>query len=62
MEVDLNSDLSFHNCFRYPLQTKLARKELAWGAVWVLVPFLGWVLNMGHRIEMVHNMLHNREA
>ncbi|HLW55540.1 MAG TPA: hypothetical protein VKW06_22115 [Candidatus Angelobacter sp.] len=26
------------------------------GAVLVLVPVVGWVLNMGHRIEMVHKM------
>jgi hypothetical protein len=62
MEIDLHSDLSFHNSFRYPLQTRLARKELVWGALLVLVPVIGWLLNMGHRIEMVHNMQQGREA
>lgn len=62
MEIDLQSELSFRSSFRYPLQTNLARKELVWGAVLVLVPVVGWLLNMGHRIEMVHNMHHGREA
>lgn len=62
MEIDLESELSFRNSFRFPLQTNLARKELVWGAVLVLVPVIGWLLNMGHRIEMVHNMHHGREA
>jgi len=62
MQIDLNSELSFRNCFRYPLQNKLARRELALGAVLVLVPLIGWLLNMGHRIQMVHNMQTGREA
>lgn len=62
MDIDLHSDLSFRNSFRYPVQNKLARKELAWGAILVLVPLIGWLLNMGHRIEMVHNMHHGHDA
>jgi hypothetical protein len=62
MDIDLHSELSFHNSFRFPLQNRLARKELALGALWVLVPFLGWLLNLGHRIEMVHNMHAGRQA
>jgi hypothetical protein len=26
------------------------------GALWLLVPVLGWILNMGHRIAMVRRM------
>lgn len=62
MEIDLNSELSFRHSFRFPMQSKLARRELAWGAVLVLLPIVGWLLNMGHRIEMVHNMHHGRQA
>lgn len=28
----------------------------------MLVPVVGWLLNMGHRIEMVHNMHHGGDA
>ena len=62
MEIDLNSPLSLRNSFRYPLQSPLARREVAIGALWLFVPLVGWVLNMGHRIQMVHNMHHSRDA
>jgi hypothetical protein len=62
VEIDLHSELSFRNSFLYPIQTKLARRELVIGAILVLLPLIGWLLNMGHRVEMVHNMHHGREA
>ena len=61
MEIDLNSPLSLRNSFRYPLQSPQARREVVIGALWLFVPLVGWVLNMGHRIQMVHNMHHGRE-
>ena len=30
------------------------------GALWLLVPVVGWLMNMGHRIRMVHQMHHGR--
>lgn len=62
MEIDLNSELTFRNSFLFPIQNVFARKEVLWGAMLVLVPVLGWVLNMGHRIEMVHKMHHGQPA
>lgn len=48
------------NSFRYPLQNKQAVMEVVIGALLLFVPIIGWLLNMGHRIEMVHNMQHGR--
>jgi hypothetical protein len=62
MKNDLNSELTFRNSFSFPIQNALARKEVLLGAAWVLVPLLGWVLNMGHRISMVHKMHHGQPA
>ena len=62
MEIDLNSELTFRNSFLFPVQNVLARKEVLLGAALVLVPVLGWVLNMGHRIEMVHKMHRGQPA
>jgi hypothetical protein len=62
MEIDLNSELTFRNSFLFPVQNGLARKEILVGAALVMLPLLGWVLNMGHRIEMVHNMHHGQPA
>ncbi|HEU0054280.1 MAG TPA: hypothetical protein VFQ39_13930, partial [Longimicrobium sp.] len=62
MDIDLRTPLSLRSSFAFPLQTPLARREVVWGAVLLLVPGVGWILNMGHRIALVHNMLHGRDA
>ncbi len=54
--------LSLRQAFRFPLQSALARRELLLGGLWLLVPGIGWLLNMGHRIQMVHQMQHGQAA
>jgi hypothetical protein len=54
--------LTLRASFLLPLRSPLARREIAIGALLLLVPFVGWLLNMGHRIRMVHRMLHGRPA
>lgn len=60
--IDLSTPLSLRSSFRFPLQSPLARREVLIGGLWLLVPVVGWLLNMGHRIAMVHNMQHGRPA
>lgn len=47
---------------RFPVQHRRARREVLVGAALLLVPFVGWLLNMGHRIQLVHQMLHGQPA
>lgn len=55
--IDLRSEFTLRNSFLFPLQNSLARRELLWGAaLLILLPGVGWLLNMGHRIQMVHQM------
>lgn len=60
--IDLRTPLSLRSSFAFPLQTAEARREVLIGAVLVLVPFVGWLLNMGHRVVMVHRMMHGLPA
>ncbi|HEX8274828.1 MAG TPA: hypothetical protein VF615_19500 [Longimicrobiaceae bacterium] len=61
--IDLRTPLSLRTSFRFPLQSPLAQQEVFWGAaLLVLLPGVGWLLNMGHRIMLVHHMLHGRPA
>jgi hypothetical protein len=61
--IHLQTPLSFKTSFRFPLQSKLSKKEVAIGALWIMfLPPIGWILNMGHRIMMVHNMQNGGSA
>ncbi|HUB09704.1 MAG TPA: hypothetical protein VMB50_22045 [Myxococcales bacterium] len=62
MEIGLGDELTVRRAFAYPLQNALARREVLRGALLLLLPGVGWLLNMGHRIQMVHQMQHGREA
>lgn len=55
--ITIESDLTFRNAFLFPIQNASARRELLWGAVLLLLPGVGWLLNMGHRLGLVHRML-----
>jgi hypothetical protein len=59
--IDLRTPLSLRGSFSFPLQSRRSRAELLWGAALLLLPGIGWLLNMGHRILFVHHMLHGRE-
>ncbi len=61
-EIDRKSPLALRTAFRFPLQCAIARQEVLKGALWLLVPVGGWILNMGHRIEMTHRMQHGLAA
>lgn len=54
--IDLGSPLSLRNALRFPVQCAPARRDTLVGALWLLVPVVGWVMNMGHRIVLVHRM------
>lgn len=60
--IDLTTPLSLGTSFRFPLQSHLARREVLIGAVVLLLPGVGWLMNMGHRIVMVHRMIHGDPA
>jgi hypothetical protein len=60
--ISLRDPLRLSHSFRFPLQSALARREVLIGALWLLVPVIGWLLNMGHRIAMVRRMQDGQEA
>lgn len=60
--IDLHTPLDLRTSFAFPLQSRESRREVLIGAALLLIPFVGWVLNMGHRIMLVHRMLHGQPA
>lgn len=59
--ITVTSELTLRNAFLFPIQNAASRRELLIGAALLLVPGVGWVLNMGHRLRLVHEMLHDRD-
>lgn len=58
----LRHELSLRNAWRFPLQSEASRRDLILGALWLAVPIVGWLMNLGHRIRVVHNLHHGRPA
>lgn len=60
--IDLRTPLTLRTSFAFPLQTPESRREVLIGAALLLLPFVGWLLNMGHRVVMVHRMMRGQPA
>lgn len=58
--IDLRNELSLKNAWRFPLQSPASRRDVVIGGLWLFIPVVGWLMNMGHRIRVVHNMHHGR--
>jgi len=50
--------LTFSECFRFPVATPEARRDLLLGGLWLFTSLPGWVMNMGHRLETVYRVWH----
>lgn len=56
----LQSPLTLRNALRFPVQSAASRREVLIGALWLFVPVYGWLLNMGHRIVITHQLIGGR--
>ena len=56
--IGLRDPLTLANSLRFPLQSAASRRDIVIGGLWLMVPVVGWLMNMGHRIRVVHHM-HN---
>jgi hypothetical protein len=51
---------SFADCFRFPVSTPQARRDLLIGGTLLFALVIGWILNLGHRLEVVHRVVHEQ--
>ncbi|MCH2045267.1 MAG: hypothetical protein MK212_14215 [Saprospiraceae bacterium] len=54
--IDLRHQLTWRNSIRFPIQSKASRKDIFIGGLWLLIPIIGWLINMGHRVRIVHRL------
>lgn len=55
----MSEKLSWKACFRFPLENAEARHDVFVGACWLLLPLFGWILNLGHRLDVVYRLYHD---
>lgn len=53
------SELGWRACFSFPLQDEEARRDVLIGAALLLIPLIGWIFNLGHRLDVVHRLFHH---
>ena len=56
----MRENLSFIHCFSFPFSTPQARKDWLWGSLLLCTLLIGWILNLGHRLDVVHRLYHNQ--
>jgi hypothetical protein len=46
-------------CFAFPISTPEGRRDVLLGGTLLLLPLLGWILNLGHRLDVVYRVYHD---
>ena len=59
-DIPIDGDMTLKNALLFPLQNALARKELLFGALFFIIPPIGWIINMGYRMNLVHSHHHDQ--
>lgn len=50
---------SLRECFAFPLASPEARRDVLIGGTLLFLPLVGWVFNLGHRLEVVRRVYHH---
>src|SRR3954466_299946 len=48
----------FRECLMFPIATPEARRDLLVGGTVMFTLLIGWILNLGHRLDVVHRLCH----
>ena len=50
---------SLRECFEFPLSTAEARRDVLLGGSLLFLLFIGWIINLGHRLDVVYRVYHD---
>jgi hypothetical protein len=56
LHTHLSQHLLLSEAFSFPLRSSDARRDVLIGGLWMFLPLIGWILNLGHRLEVVHRL------
>ena len=51
----------FSTCFRFPLASPEARQDILIGGTLMLTLGIGWIFNLGHRLDVVHRLAQRQQ-
>ena len=51
---------NFRECFAFPLSSRAARQDIIIGGLLLFFLLPGWILNLGHRLDVVHRLFHDQ--
>jgi len=57
----MGARLTFRECLVFPVSTPEARRDLVVGGLWLFTLVFGWILNLGHRLDVVRRIYHDDE-
>lgn len=60
-KIDRRKAPTFRESFFFPISTPAARKDLFIGGTALILLPIGWILNMGHRLDVVYRIFHGQE-
>ena len=52
----MKNGLSFRECFMFPIATPGGRRDIFVGGLLLFTLLFGWILNLGHCLEVVHRL------
>jgi len=54
-----SDEITFRECFWFPVSTAQARRDVFTGGTLLFTLIFGWIWNMGHRLEVVYRLYHD---
>ena len=51
---------TFRESFRFPISDLAARRDLLFGGTALILLPIGWILNLGHRLDVVYRIYHDQ--
>ena len=50
---------NLRECFEFPLSTAKGRRDVLIGGTLLFLLFVGWIINLGHRLDVVYRVYHD---
>ena len=56
----VKAQLTLKSCYAFPLSSPQARRDLIFGSLLLYTLLIGWIFNLGHRLDVVHRAFHGQ--